>query len=104
MKRRASASSILEEIKMIGRSRAMTNCQAVADSFGHIGLGRLNCVHNRVSACELCGDRRCIRAPGAMSVRRCYKLAFEHVEESAVIEHVGGALGDQMPALDQHML
>src|SRR6476660_9057799 len=89
---------------MIGRARPVTDRQTVADCFGYIRLGRLNCVDDRSAACKMSGNSRRIRATGAMCMRRVDELTLEHVEEPAVIEQVGGALGEQMPALDEDVL
>ena len=89
---------------MVGRARAVTDRQTVADCFGHISLGRLNCVDDGFAVCKMGGNGRRIRATGAVRMRRFDELTLEHIEEPAVIEQVGGALGEQMPALDEDVL
>ena len=88
---------------MIGRTGAMTDCQTMADRFGHVGLGRRNSIDDRTAARQMCGNGGCIGATGAVGVRRLDKFALEYVEESSVIEQVSSAFGDQMPALDEHV-
>src|SRR5690348_5441094 len=89
---------------MVGRARAVTDFQTVADCFGHISLGRLNGLDDRPAVCEMGGNSRRIRATGAVRMRRFDEITLEHVEESTVIEQVGGPFGEQMPALDEDVL
>src|SRR4030095_6293824 len=89
---------------MIGRARAVTYRQTMANGFGHIGFGRLNGVDDGAATRQMGGDGRRIGATSAVCVPRLDKLAFVHVKESAVIEQIGGTFGDQMPTLDEHVL
>ena len=82
----------------------MTDCQAMANGLGKIGLGRLHSVIHWFAPCEMGRDGRGERAAGAMCMGRIDKLSLEHIEEPAVIEQVGGSICRQMTALDQHVL
>ena len=71
---------------MIRGSRSMTDCQAMTNSLGEIGLGCLYGVVHGFASCEMGRDGRGERATGAMRMRSIDELPLEHVEEPAVIE------------------
>ena len=89
---------------MIRRSSSVTDCQAMANGLGEIGLGYLYGVVHGFSSREMGCDGRGERAAGAMCVGRIDELSLEYVKEPAVIEQIGGSICQQMTALDQHML
>jgi hypothetical protein len=80
-----------EKIEMIRRSRSMTNCQAMANGLGEIGLSCLYGVIHGFASCEMGRDGRGECATGAMRVGGIDKFPLEHMEESAVIEKIGGS-------------
>ena len=93
----------LEKVEVIRRSSSVTDCQAMANGLGEIGLGCLYGVVHGFASREMCRDCRGERAAGAMRVRSIDELPFKYMEEPAVIEQIGGSLCRQMTALDQHM-
>ena len=46
----------LKKVKMISRSRSVTDCQAMAKSFGEVGFGRLYGVVHGFASCEVRRD------------------------------------------------
>ena len=79
----------LEKVKMIRRSGAVTDRQAMANGLGEIGLGCLYGVVHGFASCEMCRNCRGKRAARAMCVGRIDELSLEHIEEPAVIKQIG---------------
>ena len=80
-----------EKVKMIRRASSVTDCQAMANSLGKIGLGRLHGVVHGFASCEMGRDGRGKRAAGAMRMGGIDELSLEYVKEPAVIEQIGGS-------------
>jgi hypothetical protein len=93
----------LEKIEMIRWSSSMTDCQAMANGLGEIGLGCLYGVIHGFASCKMSRYCRGKRAASAMRVGGIDEFSLEHIEKAAVIEQIGGSLCWQMTALDQHM-
>lgn len=93
----------LEKVEMIRRSSSVTDCQAMANGLGEIGLAGLNGVVHGFASCEMRRNCRGECAAGAMRVGGIDEFPLEHIEEPAVIKQIGGSLCRQMTALDQHM-
>ena len=89
---------------MIGRASSVTDCQAMANGLGEIGLGCLYGVVHGFASCEMCRNCRRERAAGAMRVGGIDEFPFEYIEEPAVIEQIGGSFCRQMTTFDQDML
>ena len=85
---------------MICRPGAVADRQAVAKGLGEIGLGCLYGIVHGFASCEMGGDGRSERAAGTMSVGGIDDLPFEHIEEIAVIEQIGGSFRREMATLD----
>ena len=94
----------LQKVEMIRWAGPMTDRQAMANGFGKISLGCLDCIVHRFALCEMGRDCRGEGTASAMRVEGIDEFPFEHIEESAVIEQISGAICRQMASLDQHML
>src|SRR5438093_9351173 len=95
---------VLQEIKMLRRASAMADRQTVPDGFSQISLGNLHCVGQWFTLGQLCRDGRGVGAAGPVGVGGLDELAFEHVEEPAVVEQVGASLQNQMSPFDEDIL
>ena len=71
---------------MIGRASSVTDCQAMANGLGEIGLGCLHGIVHGFASCEMGCDGRGERASGAMRMRSIDTFPLEYVEEPAVIQ------------------
>src|SRR5690349_12468932 len=89
---------------MIGRTGPVTDRQTVSDRFRYIRLGRLNRVDEGPAPRQKGGHRGGKCAARAVRMRGLNEVSFEHVEESSVVEQVGGAFCQEVPALDEHVL
>ena len=76
---------------MICRTSSVTDCQAMANGLGEIGLGCLYGVVHGFASCEMGRDCRGERTAGAMRVGGIDEFPLEHIEEPAVIEQIGGS-------------
>ena len=76
---------------MIRGPGSMTDCQAVTNGLGKIGLGCLYGIVHGFASCEMGCDGRGERASGAMRMGSIDKFPLEHIEEPAVIEQIGGS-------------
>ena len=76
---------------MIRRPSSMTDCQAVANGLGEIGLGRLDGIVHRFASREMGSDCGREGAAGAMCMGGVDEFPPEHIEEPAVIEQIGGS-------------
>ena len=52
----------------------------------------------------MCGNGGGKCAAGPMGVRGLDEFSFENLKKPSVVQQVGGPLGKQMSALDQHIL
>ena len=89
---------------MIRRTGSVTDRQAMANGFGKISLGCLDCIVDRFALCEMGRDCRGESTASAMRVRGIDEFLFEQIEEAAVIEQISGSICRQMSSLDQHIL
>src|SRR5437660_11653407 len=94
----------LDEVKVVSGALAVADGQRVADGLGGVGLGGLHGLAQRLAEREVRGDRRGVGAAGPVGVRRVDVLALEDLEGLPVVEQVGPAMGQQLPALDQYVL
>jgi len=78
---------------MIGRALAVADGEAMANGLRHVGLGRLHRVQHRSFPCQVSGQRRGKGSACPVGMLRVDVLAFEDVEEAAVIQEIGAALG-----------
>src|SRR5262245_42431446 len=86
---------------MVGRAHSMTDRQTMAYRFRQVRLGGLHGIVDGFTACKMGCNGGCKGASCAVRVRCINKLAFEDVEEPAVVQEVGGPFRKKVPALDQ---
>src|SRR5215471_5118109 len=86
---------------MVGRARSMTDRQTMAYRFRQVRLGGLHGIVDGFTACKMGCNGGCKGASCAVRVRRINKLAFEHIEEPAIVQEIGCPFRDKVPALDQ---
>ena len=76
----------LQKEEMIRRTGSVTDRHAMANGFGKISLGNLDCIIHRFALCEMGRDGRGESTASAMRVRGIDEFPFEHIEEPTVIE------------------
>ena len=76
----------LEKIEMMRGAGSVTDCQAMTNGLGKIGLGRLYGIVYGFASCEMGCDGRGERTASAMRVGGIDEFSLEHIEEPTVIE------------------